>query len=58
LGAMLATYHTLFVSLGVLMLIASVWITFRRDGGWFNKALAASATIIAFSWSMGRMGVL
>ena len=58
LGATLASYHTLFVSFGAVMLIASLWITLRRDGGWFNKALAASATILAFSWSMGRMGVL
>jgi hypothetical protein len=58
LGAILATYHMLFVSLGAVMLIASMWITFRRDGGWFNKMLTASATVIAFSWSMGRMGVL
>lgn len=53
LGARLATYHLLFVSLGALMLIASTWITFRRDGGWFNKTLAASAAVIAFSWSIG-----
>jgi hypothetical protein len=51
LVATLATYHRFFASLRSVMLIASLWITFRGDGGWFNKGLAATATILAFVWS-------
>ena len=57
LAVKIANYHTLFASLGAVMLTASMWMTFRREGGWFNKVLAASTTIIGFTWATGRMGV-
>ncbi len=57
LGEVVGAYRSVFVSVGGLMLVASMWITFRRDGGWFNKCLAAGATVWAFAWSMGRLGL-
>jgi hypothetical protein len=41
-------YRPAFLGVSAVMLIGSFWITFRRDGGWFTKILAASATAIGF----------
>ena len=56
LGEVVGAYRPIFLSFGMLMPVVSIWITFRRDGGWFNKCLAACATVTAFAWSTGRLG--
>ena len=43
----------MFLSLSAVMLASSVWLTFRRPGGWFIKTLTACAMLIAFILSMG-----
>jgi len=54
----LVTYRTAFLALSVATLAASVWISFRRDGGWFNRALAATAALAAFVASTRLLGIL
>jgi hypothetical protein len=39
------TYRPAFLALGTVMLVGSLWTTFQRGGGVFNKALAAAATL-------------
>ena len=52
LAELFAAHRAAFVGSGAAMLIATMWITFRRDGGCFNKSLAAVATLVGFAWSM------
>lgn len=40
------------------MLAATLWVNVRRrDGGWFNRAVAGAATAVGFGWSMRMLGV-
>lgn len=49
-------YRPAFLSVSAVMLASSVWLTFRRDGGWLQKALAAGATLTAFALSAWLTG--
>jgi hypothetical protein len=51
------SYRPVFLSVGAVMLAGSLWLAFRREGGWVMKALAASATIIGFVLSAMFTGV-
>jgi hypothetical protein len=44
----IATYRSAFLSASALMLGCSLWLTFRRPGGWFIKTASAGAMLIAF----------
>lgn len=46
-----------FLSISAAALLASLWLTFRREGAWFTKAVAAAATFVAFALSAAFMGV-
>jgi hypothetical protein len=48
----------LFLASSVVCLSVSAWLTFRREGGWFNRTLAVAASVAAFLISAGYMGVL
>jgi len=52
-----ATHRAALITLGGLMLTATLWINVRRDGGWLNKSIAAAATTMGFGWSMRVLGV-
>lgn len=51
------TYRPAFLSVGGVMLTVSLWMTFRREGGWFTKILVAGATVVAFALSAILMAV-
>jgi hypothetical protein len=34
------------------MLVGALWITYRREGGFFNTALATGATVAGFVLSL------
>lgn len=50
-------YRPALMFVSVIMLGGALWTTFRREGGSFNKALAAAATVIGFMLSLGLVGV-
>ena len=50
LAQAVAAHRFPFLTASALMLTGSMWLTFRRPGGWFIKALSASATLVAFSY--------
>ena len=52
------TYRPAFMSVSIVMLVGALWTTFRRDGGLFNKVLAASATFVGFGMSLRLLEVL
>ncbi len=54
----LMAYQTAFFGLSAAMLGASLWMNFRREGGWFNRALATVATLAAFAGSILYLGIV
>ena len=50
-------YRPAFLSVSAVLLASSVWLTFRREGGWLPKALAAGATLAGFALSAAFMGL-
>ena len=52
-----AAHRAAMMTLGGLMLTATLWINVRRDGGWLNKSIAAAATTLGFGWSMRVLGL-
>lgn len=44
----IAAYRSAFLGASALMLGCSLWLTYRRPGGWFLKSVSASAMLIAF----------
>ena len=57
LAEMFAAHRPMLIAFGAVMLTSTLWINMRRDGGWFNKSIAAAATAIGFGWSMRALGV-
>ena len=51
-------YRPVFLSVSGVMLAATLWITLRREGGSFNKALAMAATVAGFVLSLRMLGVM
>ena len=41
-------YRPVFMSISALMLVAALWITLRREGGFVTKTFAVCATVIGF----------
>jgi hypothetical protein len=57
LAQAIVAYRPALLSISAVLLTASIWMTFRREGGWFPKTLAASATILAFAFSASSIGL-
>lgn len=53
-----AAYRWVFLTAGGLLLAAALWATLRREGGWFNKALAIGATAAGFAVSLRVLEIL
>ena len=51
-------YRPAFLSVSGLMLVTTLWITLRREGGAFNKAFAIAATLGGFVLSLQILGVM
>lgn len=51
-------YRPVFLSASGIMMTATLWITLRREGGIFNKALAVTATLAGFVFSLRMLGVV
>ena len=49
MSGLLVAYRELFLVASASMLGISIWVNFRREGGWFNRALAVCAAAVAFS---------
>jgi len=58
LAQTLMTYRRAFIATSTLMLVGALWITYRREGGLFNKALAAGATLAGFVLSLRLLEIL
>ena len=58
IGGVIETYRGSFLLASALFLTASMWITFRRDGGVLNKTLAATASLVGFAIAAGWLGVM
>lgn len=54
---LVVSHRAAFIGGGSAMLIATTWINFRREGGWFNKSLATVAAVVGFSWSVRVLGI-
>lgn len=52
------TYRPVFLVVSTVMLLGALWTTFRREGGSFNKVLAAGATFAGFVLSLRLLEVL
>lgn len=57
LAEVFAAHRAVLMAFGGVTLAATLWINMRRDGGTFNKSIAAAATAIGFGWSMRVVGV-
>jgi hypothetical protein len=44
----LIDYRPVLLSISLLMLAASLWVTFRTGGGWPAKIVSTTAAILAF----------
>jgi hypothetical protein len=53
-----STYRPAFLALSTIMLLRALWTTFRREGGLFNKALAAGATLAGFGLSLRILEIM
>ena len=51
-------YRPALLLASAAMVLASLWFTLRREGGWFNRTLATGATVVAFFLSIRFLGVL
>lgn len=51
-------YQPVFVAFSVATVVGSVWMTFRREGGWFNRCLSMAAAILGFVVASRFAGVL
>jgi hypothetical protein len=51
-------YRPALMSVSGLMLAATLWITLRRDGGSFNKAIAVTAALAGFVLSLQVLEVM
>lgn len=58
LSSIVVTHRPLFLATSALSLLLSTWLTFRRTGGTFNKALAVIGSLIVFFITAGYIGVL
>jgi hypothetical protein len=52
------TYRPAFIGMSTVMLGAALWITYRREGGLFNKTLTAAATLAGFVLSLRLLEIL
>jgi hypothetical protein len=55
LAHVIVVYRSAFLVASVLMLACSLWLTFRRQGGWLIKSVSAGATLVAFYLSRGTL---
>lgn len=56
-GAMLA-YQPVFLAVSAVTVLVSLWMTFRREGGWFNRSLSVVAAVVGFVAAIRAVGVL
>lgn len=56
-ASVIETYRPLCLAMSAALVLASVWITFRREGGWPARIVAATATIVAFLIAVRISGV-
>jgi hypothetical protein len=52
-GVSLAAYRGPLLGTSAVLLGASLWINFRREGGWVNRVIAVSGAAIAFAFAAG-----
>ncbi len=52
------TYRPLLMTGSVVVVGASLWLTFRREGEWQPKAVTATAAIVSFALSMASLRLL
>lgn len=57
LSAPLVAYRGPLLLVSGALLVCSICINFRRDGGWFNRALAVSGAACGFVFAAGWLGV-
>lgn len=51
------TYRPVLLSVSVVVLATSLAMTFRREGGWIQKALSAIASLAAFGLTAAYWGL-
>lgn len=47
-----------FLAFSAVTVLASLWMTFRREGGWFNRSLSVIAAVVGFVAAIRAVGVL
>ena len=52
-GATLVAHRGPLLAASAVVLFCSLWINFRREGGWLNRTLAVSSAAIAFTFAAG-----
>lgn len=57
LSATLVAYRGPLLTLSGALLVCSIVINFRREGGWFNRALAVGGAACGFVFAAGGLGV-
>jgi hypothetical protein len=53
LGVSLAAYRGPLQGASAVLLGVSLWINFRREGGWLNRLLPVCGAVIAFAFAAG-----
>ncbi|MCA1586442.1 MAG: hypothetical protein LC791_17280 [Acidobacteria bacterium] len=51
-------YRPVFLAFSLTVALASLWMTFRREGGWFNRSLSVAAAVFGFVVAIRVLGVL
>lgn len=57
-ASVVEAYRPLFLTTSAALVLASLWITFRRERGWPARILATTATLVAFFIAVRVSGVL
>ncbi|MFN2509243.1 MAG: hypothetical protein ABR589_10785 [Chthoniobacterales bacterium] len=52
-GVSLAAYRGPLLGASAVLMGVSLWINFRREGGWFNRLLAVCGAAVAFAFAAG-----
>jgi hypothetical protein len=48
LAGVVMTWRPALLAFSAATVVASVWLTFRREGGWFNRCLSMAAAAVGF----------
>ena len=56
-SAALVAHRAPLMGLSAALLVCSIYVNFRGEGGWVNRLLAAGGAVVGFVFAAGWLGV-